>query len=152
MCEGGLEIAHELARRFAAVLLASLWVGALALAAGDPPFKLRADGQIDFTTSVVGFAGQATHIGQFTAAGTLHQDLVIRGTIVRSNGDSMLFIVALQSAPPSSTGALMKFLGLDGPLFNEVGEGTGTISVAPDGAFTLAIEGALRECVPPECF
>jgi hypothetical protein len=115
----------------------------------DSAFKLKAGGQIDIETSTVSFAGQATHLGQFTAIGTYDPDrFAFQGIMIGASGDTVSFTATFEPQPSGEIVAYLTFLGNPGrrPLFLATGEGVGMLVLDDDYMFTLDIEGTFRKC------
>jgi hypothetical protein len=152
-----------------AFVLSSLFIGAGAFAASGaslvtpdggvkvhlfpapPPsisaFKLKAGGQFDLSTGTATFAGQATHLGQFTATATLDPaTLAIQGTMTANNEDSLNFSATFEPQPSGEIAVHMRFVGGPGRLFNATGEAFGTLALDADFMFALDLEGTFRKC------
>ena len=114
----------------------------------ESAFKLKAGGQIDLESSTVSFAGQATHLGQFSATGTYDPDLfTFQGTMIGGSGDVLAFTATFETQPSGEIVAQLSFLGGAGRLFLSSGDCVGTLSLDADNMFTLIIEGTFRKCV-----
>ncbi len=112
-------------------------------------FKLKAGGQIDLATLTVNFAGQASHLGQFTATGTYDPDaLSFQGTMTGASGESVVYTVTLEPQPSGEVSAHLTFVGNPGrkPMLLARGDGMGTLALDADNMFTLDIEGPIRKC------
>ena len=114
----------------------------------DSAFKLKAGGQIDLESSTVSFAGEATHLGQFTATGTYDPDsFTFQGTMIGGSGDTLAFTATFETQPSGEIVAHLSFVGGAGRLFLSSGNCVGTLTLDDDHMFTLVIEGTFRKCV-----
>jgi hypothetical protein len=114
----------------------------------ESPFKLKAGGQFDLATATVSFAGHATHLGQFTATGTVDPSTFgVTGTMTGASGDTLNYSAFVEPQPSGEILFHLNFVGGPGRLFLATGEGTGTITLDADFMFTLDIEGTFRKCV-----
>jgi len=110
-------------------------------------FKLKAGGQFDLGTGTATFAGQATHVGQFTADGTFDPvTLAIQGTITAQSEDTLNYAATFEPQPSGEITVHMTFVGGPGRLFNATGEAFGTLTLDADFMFALDLEGTFRKC------
>ena len=105
--------------------------------------KLKAGGQLDPGVSV-NFAGQATHLGQFTASGEYDAAILYyRGTIVVSASDSLHCIVQFATGPGGDVQAVLGLNGGTGRYQDTQGQLVGPVSMDADSMFTMDLEGSV---------
>ena len=146
-----------------AVALVFLWVGAGASAGmvasglkGDVvspnpsqgpaarPFKLKAAGQIDLSTLSFEFSGVATHLGNYTASGTIDPStLQLQGTLTAANGDSLNWVAQFQFGPLGEIEAALTITGGTGRFANASGVASGPVVLDPDFMFTFNLLGSI---------
>jgi len=108
------------------------------------PFKLRAAGAIDLTTGGIVFGGVASHLGLYSADGSLNpQDFSILGTIEAANGDTLEFTGAFVIGPLGEIEAALVFTGGTGRFVDASGEATGPVTLDPDFTFLITAIGTL---------
>ena len=113
------------------------------------PFKLKGGGQIDLATFTFSFAGQATHLGQFTAIGQLNPATgLLEGTITAANGDTVNWSGAFQPGPLGEFEATLTFAGGTGRFEHFDGVAGGPVALDPDYMFTMNLEGTVRFADP----
>ena len=109
------------------------------------PFKLKGGGQIDLATFALNFAGQATYLGQFTAAGQLDPVLgEFAGTMTAANGDTVNWRGIFQSGPLGEIEATLTLDGGTGRFVHLDGVVSGPVELDADFMFSLNLEGPVR--------
>jgi hypothetical protein len=107
-------------------------------------FKLRGGGQIDLNTLEISFAGQASFMGQFTAAGLLDPATgAISGTITTANGDTVNWTGAFFSGPDGDIQATVTFVHGTGRFAHFNGEATGPVTLDADDMFSISLDGSI---------
>lgn len=111
------------------------------------PFKLKAGGQIDLSTFGFNFGGTATHLGHFSATGTIDPSTFqIEGTMVAADGDSLDWVAQFFPGPLGEFQVIFTFTGGTGRFSGATGSATGPVGLDPndpDLLFTLNIAGSI---------
>jgi hypothetical protein len=105
--------------------------------------KIKGGGQIDINTFTLTFAGQSTHLGQFTATGVVDPTFQIQGSMTAANGDVLNWNAYFQQGPLGEIQATFIFAGGTGRFVNAHGTATGPVALDPDFMFTLNLQGTL---------
>ena len=109
------------------------------------PFKLKGGGRIDLATFAFNFAGQATYLGQFTAAGQLDPVLgEFAGTMTAADGDTVNWHGLFSSGPEGAIEATLTLDGGTGRFVQLDGVISGPVELDEDFMFTLNLEGPVR--------
>ena len=108
------------------------------------PFKLKGGGQIDLSTLGFNFAGTATHLGLFSAAGQIDPSTFqIQGTITAADGDTLDWVAGFQIGPLGEIVAAFTFTGGTGRFAGASGSASGPVALDPDYLFTINLEGTI---------
>jgi len=108
------------------------------------PFKLKGGGQIDIDTFTFSFAGQSTHLGQYTASGTIDPSTFqIQGAMTSADGDTLNWVAYFQFGPLGEIEATFTFAGGTGRFVDASGSATGPIALDPDFMFTINLLGTI---------
>jgi hypothetical protein len=146
-----------------AVVLALVWLGAGARAAAGTAtatgeafkassvpqaphafdLKIKAGGQLDPGVSVA-FAGQATHLGQFSATGQFNPStLQMEGTVVVSEAETLHWYGEFGVGPLGEFEAVVRIAGGTGRYVQTSGLATGPVAMDADFMFTMDLEGTV---------
>ena len=108
------------------------------------PFKLKGGGQIDLQTFGFNFAGNATHLGIYSATGQIDPaTFQIQGTITAANGDTLNYVAGFQPGPLGEIEATFTVLGGTGRFENASGSASGPVGLDADLMFSLNLEGTI---------
>jgi hypothetical protein len=108
------------------------------------PMKIKGGGQIEVSTFALTFAGQATHLGQYTGTGVVDPSTFqIQGSMTAANGDILDWNASFQLGPLGEIEATFNFTGGTGRFVNASGTATGPVVLDPDFMFTINLLGTL---------
>jgi hypothetical protein len=105
--------------------------------------KLKAGGQIHAESGLVTFAGQASHLGQFTAVAQTNP-WGFEGTMTAASGDAADFYAFFQVGESGERTAYVRFVSGSGRFFDVYGETEGPATLDDDGMFTMSVEGRVH--------
>jgi hypothetical protein len=108
------------------------------------PFKLKAGGAIDINTFAINFAGTATHIGLYSAAGVLDPSTFqLQGTMTAADGDTLDWTAQFQFGPLGEIDAVLTITGGTGRFAGASGTASGLVALDADFMFTLNLDGQI---------
>lgn len=111
---------------------------------GVRPFKLKGAGQIDLNTLSFDFSGAATHLGKYSASGTIDPTTFqIQGTMTAANGDTLDWLAQFQFGPLGEIEAAFTISGGTGRFTGATGVAAGRVALDPDFFFTLELLGTI---------
>ncbi|MBZ5640146.1 MAG: hypothetical protein LAO51_15475 [Acidobacteriia bacterium] len=105
--------------------------------------KVKAGGQLEPGVAVT-FAGQATHLGQFSAAGQYDSSILqMVGTITVSETDTLHWYGGFETGPAGGLQAVIRFAGGTGRYVQIQGTVVGPVAMDADYMFTMDLEGTV---------
>ncbi len=154
---------RQVVRLIIAVVIALVWLGTgaravvgTATATGEAfkassmpqaghgfDLKIKAGGQLDPGVAVT-FAGQATHLGQFSATGQFNPStLQMEGTIIVSEADTLRWYGGFKYGPLGEVEAVVRIAGGTGRYVQTQGAAHGPVAMDEDFMFTMDLEGSV---------
>jgi len=108
-------------------------------------FKLAAGGQIDAAAGTASFAGQASHVGQFTTTAPINPWGGIDGTLISASGDTLYYYLFFaEDLPSGELRAYFRLVGGTGGFSNFYGGIQGPANIDEDGMFTMSVSGRIN--------
>jgi hypothetical protein len=106
-------------------------------------FKLAAGGQFDAAAGTASFAGQGSHVGQFTTSGPINPWGGIESSLISASGDTLFYYMFFAEDQPGDLQAYFQLVGGTGRFSNFYGRIHGPATMDEDGMFTMSVSGRI---------